>query len=87
MNWPGFLGRKDRWRLEGWDTYAAHSYPIAGSYGSEWMARIAARIELWKLERLQPSSDSGGQEGIQDQVWIVRPDGSSYRYLLSGEEE
>jgi len=35
------------------------------------------------LERVQPSRRSGGQQlgGIQDQVYIVRPDGSTYRVL------
>ena len=76
-----FLTQKRRWRLEGWDTFSVHSYPLAGSYRSEWMARIDARLKLWVLEREQPSSQWGGQDGIQDQVWIIGPDGSRYRYV------
>jgi len=29
---------------------------------------------------MQPSAVSGGQKGMQDQVFIHRPDGTSYRY-------
>ena len=44
-------------------------------------ARAAAIEQLEELEKHQPSAQSGGQpsKGIQDQVFIARPDGSSYR--------
>ena len=73
----------ETWHLSGYDTFAGESYPLAGSFFSEQAARRAAKKELKKLEKLQPSRYSGGQQpgGIQDQISIVRPDGSSYRYL------
>src|SRR5271157_6428101 len=80
MEWD-LLKQKRRWRLEGWDTFSGHSYPLPSSYRYEWTARIAARLRLRLLEREQPSSQSGGQDGIQDQVWIIRTDGSRYRYV------
>ena len=71
----------ETWSLSGWDTFGGHSYPIFGTYFSERTAIRAARVELKKLEKHQPSDRSGGQYGIQDQVTIWCPDGSSFRYL------
>jgi hypothetical protein len=57
-------------------------YPLGGTYHSERAAlRAAHNKRLKALERSQPSATSGGQEGIQDQVYIVRPDGTMFRYL------
>jgi len=41
----------------------------------------AGRAYLAELERLQPSEQSGGQRsgGIQDHVYVVRPDGGFYQ--------
>src|SRR5262245_18102138 len=66
-----------RWRLRGYDTFAGEDYPLPGSYWTEAQAQRAARKRLAELERTQPSVSSGGQRpgGIQDQVYIVRPDG------------
>jgi len=74
---------RGRWRLRGHDTFAGEAYPLPGSYRTEAQAQKAARKRLADLERTQPSVSSGGQRpgGIQDQVYIVRPDGSAYRYL------
>ena len=71
------------WRLQGYDTFAGESYPLPGIYFSEKSAQRAAQRELRKLEKMQPSGQSGGQKegGIQDRVFIVRPDGTTYRYL------
>ncbi|NWG34377.1 MAG: hypothetical protein HXY42_08040 [Chloroflexi bacterium] len=69
------------WRLRGYDTFAGEWYPLDGIYLSERAALRAAHKRLKELERLQPSDTSGGQEGIQDQVYIVRPDGTMFRYL------
>jgi len=69
------------WRLRGYDTFAGEWYPISGIYLSERAALRAAHKRLKALERSQPSATSGGQEGIQDQVYIVRPDGTMFRYL------
>jgi hypothetical protein len=75
--------RVEIWKLQGWDTFAGEAYDLEGSYFSEKAARRAAKRELKHLEKLQPSQDSGGQgpKGIQDRIFIIRPDGSSYRYL------
>lgn len=66
------------WRLRGYDTFAGDWYPLEGRYFSEGAALRAARRRLRALERLQPSRSSGGQGpgGIQDQVYVVRPDGT-----------
>jgi hypothetical protein len=68
------------WRLRGWDTFAAEAYPI-GRYFTEAGALRAARRNLRQLSRDQPPESSGGQgpPGIQDRVYIVRPDGTEFR--------
>ena len=70
---------RGEWWLEGWDTFGGHSYPIAGRYRTKDAAVRAAKRELAKLEKLQPSASSGGQDGIQDQVYVRGPDGESFR--------
>jgi hypothetical protein len=74
------LFRLKRWKLLGYDTFAHETYPIPGSHFSRAAAERAACRWLSELERSQPSEHSGGQDGIQDQVYIVPPDGPSYRY-------
>ena len=73
---------EEYWRLEGFDTFAREPYPLPGRYGSREEAERAARERLEALERSQPSAQSGGQApgGIQDQVFVVAPDGSGYRF-------
>jgi hypothetical protein len=68
------------WRLVGWDTFSGESYRLEGSWRTEEQARQAARLRLRELERLQPTSQSGGQQGIQDHVHIVGPKGANYRF-------
>ena len=72
--------KSEVWRLRGYDTFSAEWYPLQGAYRTEEAAREAAKGRLQELEVSQPSSSSGGQSGIQDQVHIVRPDGNSYRF-------
>ena len=79
LNWLKDLGGK--WRIEGWDTYAGESYPIPGRYASKTNAVSAAKRYLKKLERQQPSEISGGQEGIQDHVHVIGPEGETLRIL------
>ena len=67
------------WQLEGWDTFAGERYPLPGRYRSRKRAEAAARRQLKRLERMQPSEASGGQDGIQDQVYVLGPDGERYR--------
>ncbi|MBI5725508.1 MAG: hypothetical protein HZA50_16240 [Planctomycetes bacterium] len=76
-----------RWHLMGYDTFAGEYYPIAGSWTSRQAAEKAAAKELNKLEKLQPTRDSGGQAegGIQDRIFIAQPDGSMWRYFPSGQ--
>ncbi len=69
------------WTLQGWDTFAGESYHLPGSYSTESRARRAAKKYLEKLERSQPTAVSGGQDGIQDQVYIHGPDGQCHRIL------
>lgn len=71
----------DLWRLEGYDTFEGSEYPLGGVYGTEAAAVKAARDRLAELEKNQPSASSGGQSraGIQDRVYVVRPDGSKFR--------
>lgn len=69
------------WTLSGYDPFAGDSYSLPGRYYSRASAERAARRALRELERSQPTEQSGGQDGIQDRVFIVRPDGSAYRCL------
>lgn len=75
-----------KWRLEGYDTFEGDPdafYTLSGEYDSEAQAEEAARTRLAHLEETQPSESSGGQEmnGIQDQVYIVSPDGQRRRFI------
>ena len=69
-----------KWHLEGYDSFSNEEYPIPGSYPTEKKAIAAAKKKLAELEKTQPSATSGGQSsmGIQDRIYIVRPDGSKY---------
>lgn len=73
-----FLGR---WRLEGWDTFSGHAYPIPGRFRTRLQAEKAAQRALRDIERMQPGAQSGGRNGVQDQVYIIDPDG---RRTLAG---
>lgn len=75
FNWRG------QWWVEGWDTFAGHSYVVPGRYRSKDKAVRAAKQYLRKLERAQPSEVSGGQEGLQDHVHVRGPNGESIRVL------
>ncbi len=74
---------ENKWKIEGYDTFANEPYPIPGEYNSQGEAHAAASAMAANIEASQPSSSSGGQaaEGIQDRIYIVRPDGEKYRYL------
>lgn len=69
------------WKLGGYDTFAGEWYEIPGSYPDEEKAQAAAQEYLKLLEKTQPSQYSGGQEpyGIQDRVYVIGPDGRTYR--------
>lgn len=85
--------KRKKWKIEGYDTFDSKwdvesdpFYPIEGEWNTEKEAIEAAKKFLDKIERHQPSSRSGGQSilGLQDHVYIVRPDGSKYRYIPNG---
>ena len=74
-----------KWKIEGYDTFEGGSdayYPLFGKFDDEPAAQAAAREYLAELEKTQPTSESGGQseQGIQDRVYIVRPDETKYRF-------
>ncbi len=74
---------KEKYRLQGYDTFGGEWYTLPNSYNTESEAEEAAREKLKEIERLQPSSSSGGQypTGIQDRFYIVYPDGTKRRIL------
>lgn len=69
------------WKLEGYDTFDDSEYPLEGAYATEDLARIAASERLKELDKTQPSAGGQDEFGIQDQVFIVAPDGSKYRFM------
>jgi len=72
----------DKWRLVGEDTFSDEYYPVKDGFDSEQEALEAAQSLLKELESSQPTEESGGQSGygIQDHIYIIRPDGSRYRF-------
>jgi hypothetical protein len=68
----------------GYDTFSGEWYPVQGGLGSEPAAQAAADDYLRALERDQPTATSGGQEGIQDQVYVVGPNGICQRVIDRG---
>jgi hypothetical protein len=73
-----------KWWLEGFDTFAGERYPLPGAYDSPLDALIAAHERFEELECIQPTASSGGQAGIQDNVYLVYPDGVRSRILTPG---
>ena len=76
-----------KWKLVGYDTFAGEHYPLGGEYDCQAAAVEAARACLAENERDQPTASSGGQDGIQDRVYIVSPDGKWYRFRGDSEVE
>ncbi|MEM9027551.1 MAG: hypothetical protein AAGC70_04205 [Pseudomonadota bacterium] len=77
-----FLNKlRGEWRLVGWDTFAGHEYGLPGRYRTQASAVRAAKRELRRIEKQQPTATSGGQDGIQDRVYIISPEGQSIRVL------
>lgn len=75
-----------KWHIEGYDTFEGGPdafYSLPGDFNTVCEAENAAKERLEELEKTQPSKSSGGQgmNGIQDRVYVVRPDGSKYRYF------
>lgn len=84
MEFLALLRPGPRWRLQGYDAFSGEHYPIRGTYGSEASARRAGYRYLRRLEKMQPSESSGGQHpgGIQDQVYLISPEGCFTRLIL-----
>jgi hypothetical protein len=72
-----------KWRLEGQDAFSGEKYHIRGEYDDESQALDAARLWLTTLEMNQPTEETGGQDehGIQDRIYVVRPNGTRYRFV------
>ncbi len=75
-----------KWRLAGYDSFEGGPdafYALDGEYDSRAAAEGAALARLVELEDTQPSESSGGQGmcGIQDQVFIIDPDGNRTRFF------
>lgn len=71
--------QNNKWKLRGHDTFANEDYPLEDEFDTEHDAITAAKVRLANLEITQPSIYSGGQDGIQDQVYVIRPDGTRFR--------
>lgn len=71
------------WKLIGHDTFEGVDYPLDGEYTDEEAARQAGETKFQSIEETQPRKSSGGQDdlGIQDRLFIQRPDGTRYRFL------
>jgi hypothetical protein len=78
-----FFNRK--WEVKGYDTFeGGDAYYSIGVFNTLKKAQEAAKLYLLNLEESQPTESSGGQdeEGIQDRVYIVDPNGSWCRVIL-----
>ena len=71
-----------KWKLEALDTFSDERYPLDGEFDSQQDVEAAADGHLKELEETQPTASSGGraEDGIQDRIFIVHPDGTKYRY-------
>lgn len=69
------------WRISGRDGFDLDGeiYSLPGEWETEDEAVAAAINRLIELDRLQPHA--GGQSGIQDRVYVERPDGTRYRVM------
>ena|SRR5665213_2988686 len=59
--------------LQGEDTFSSEYYSLAVDIDDAPTARVLQSARLRLLEREQPSSQSGGQSGIQDKVIVRYP--------------
>ncbi|MDO8429457.1 MAG: hypothetical protein Q7S88_02410 [Candidatus Daviesbacteria bacterium] len=74
---------KEVWNIVGYDTFEESYYRVPGSYLDERSTRLAAKLRLDLLNQTQPPDQTGGQndEGIQDRIFIQRPNLTLYRYV------
>ncbi len=68
------------WRVVDWDTFAREEYPVS-THATEAEAISAAKVLFAEIQKDQPESQSGGQDGIQDHVFIISPEGIRTQYL------
>lgn len=86
------MARPGPWSLLGYDAFEGEWYSLGTSlnggdsldglqpsYQTREAALEGARRRLADLELTQPSGSSGGQSGIQDQVFILHPGGRKER--------
>lgn len=75
---------KGDWEVVGYDTFDREFYPLYDCVSEEVALALGIRY-LKHLEATQPAAFSGGQAalGIQDRVFIIRPDGTQYRLMVS----
>jgi hypothetical protein len=59
--------------LQGEDTFSSENYPLAIDIDDAPTARVLQSARIRLLEKEQPSSQSGGQRGIQDRVIVRYP--------------
>lgn len=71
------------WKLKGYDSFDGDYYPIPGEYETEDLARDAASAKLAGIKKSQPDEQSGGSGfgSVQDRIYVVKPDGSSYPFF------
>jgi hypothetical protein len=79
------MADRGAWGVDGYDTFEGGDayYPVSTGLSSEDEALTTASAYMTELDQRQPPQQSGGQDamGIQDRVFIVRPDGSRYRFF------
>ena len=78
---PDIPQEAGQWHIDSMDGFDMDAYPyrLSGPYGTEDEALRAADGHFADLEASQPSASSGGLWGIQDRLYLVRPDGTSMR--------
>ena len=70
---------EETWQLLVYDPFCGEAYPLS-RHANEAECREAARAYLREIELAQPTEQSGGQQGIQDRVFVVAPGGAGYVY-------
>jgi hypothetical protein len=70
---------EQRWKVIGRDAFAKEDYPVS-THAAEAEALAAAKAHYAEIQRDQPDSQSGGQAGLQDHVYILAPTGHQTRY-------
>lgn len=65
------------WKLRGFDTFSSELYTLPENYANEDQVLLAAGRMLSEMRRNQPDM---ADDELEDLIFIVRPDGSNYRY-------